>query len=126
MRQLQLNISSTGNEFVRQGKQLIVRVEVLRSLCANSISALRSHALWLLKPVHNALVWDAFVWQSPIMAWLLPATQLVPATQLAHSFAIGMVPAMTSMQNATSMTSMQNERRHAKPCHRTAALNQSV
>lgn len=44
MRNLQSNISTIGNTIVRQGSQLIVRSEVLRSLCADSIAALASYA----------------------------------------------------------------------------------
>ena len=54
MRQLQMNIGTVGKTIVRQGFKLIVRVEVLRSLCANSDSALRLYASRLLRIARGA------------------------------------------------------------------------
>jgi len=50
MRKLQCTISTFGNNMgntlVRQGNKLIVRGEVLRTLCANSLDALALYASW--------------------------------------------------------------------------------
>ena len=68
MRQLQMNIGTVGKTIVRQGFQLIVRVEVLRSLCANSGSALRLYASRLLRIARGA------AWHEPSMVGMKHAS----------------------------------------------------
>jgi len=100
MRNFQNNISNFGNVVnrvvVRQGNQLVVRIESLRSLRASrSISALYSYAselaLWLRD--------DA--WQGLSLAW--------------HKKHVGTVACFV-----TAVTK-QDQRRHPIMCHRTAA-----
>ena len=98
MRQLQSNISTLGKTIVRQGNQLIVRVGVLRSLRANSLSALRDYASRLF-----AVLCDV-VWQ------VSGITRVKPAACTARCFA----------------QAMQHPRGHAMSCHRTAAPQRSA
>jgi len=98
MRNLQMNISTVGKAIVRQSKQLVVRVEVLRSLGANSLSALDFYASQL------ALALGDCIWQG------LCETRVKPRVAAVSCFA----PAMAAVAN-------QHQRRHQIMCHRTAA-----
>ncbi len=66
MRKVQNIISTFGTIIARQGKQLVVRIESLRSLCARFLSALSSYASELALGLRN----DA--WQGLCMTWWLP------------------------------------------------------
>ncbi|MCA9232017.1 MAG: hypothetical protein KDA57_15320 [Planctomycetales bacterium] len=94
MRNLLSNISIFGNVIVRQGNQLIVRGEVLRSLCANSIEALAIDASLLLGELADAL-----------RSWPGTLCGMKPRVRMALCFA----------------TVKQTPRRHYVTCHRTAA-----
>ena len=101
MRKLQNTVSTLGNENVRQGKSLIVRVEALRSLCARYVSALSSYASQLV----NALRSDA--WQRPCFTWL-PKHWL-----LGHAGTVSCF---------VTQVTKQDQRRHTMiMCHRAAA-----
>ena len=98
MRQLQMNIGTVGKTIVRQGFQLIVRVEVLRSLCANSGSALRLYASRLLRIARGA------AWHEPSMVGMKHASVMACCPTPADMAAAG-----------------QHRRRHEIACLRTAA-----
>jgi len=55
MRKLHSHVSTLGNLLVRQGRQLIVRDEALRSLCASIITLLHSYASRLEVELRDAL-----------------------------------------------------------------------
>lgn len=96
MRKLQNIISTLGNEIIRQGNSLIVRVEALRSLCASLSSALYSSASSLVIKLRD----DA--WQGPCFTWLHQPVGTVA----------GFVTVVTT----------PDQRRHAMiMCHRAAA-----
>ena len=65
MRKIQLNISVVGNVIVRQSDKLIVSIDILRSLCVESLSALRRYVSPLLGDTQ---------WQEPGMTWINPVT----------------------------------------------------
>lgn len=48
------NLQTTISTIVRQGSQLIVRGEVLRSFCANSLNALANYASWQIAKLSDA------------------------------------------------------------------------
>ena len=103
MRKLQNTVSTLGNVNVRQGNQLIVGVEALRSLCANLYSALRSYTSRL------AIVLRRDVWQGPSASWL---PSIIDGTRLDTG---------TSFASAIKAVVKRPERRHQIMCHRTAA-----
>ena len=94
MRNLQLNISTVGT-YLRQGSQLISRIEDLRSLRAH-FSALHLYAFRLVNLVRNP------IWQVPSVTGLKPAMA-------------------RCMAPATSAQAMQHKRRHEITCHAAAA-----
>ena len=98
MRKLQSTISTIvsnmGNTIVRLGNQLIVRGEVLRSLCANSLDALAFYASRLLAELSDA----SRPWPSVMYG-------MKPCVRTALCFA----------------TVKQTTRRHDIACHRTVA-----
>ena len=99
MRKLQNTVSTLGNVNVRQGNQLVVRVEALRSLCASFLSALHSYASGLADRVRL----DA--WQGPAMTW----------------FNEPRVGTATCLGMAIKAIVKQDQRRHEIMCHRAAA-----
>ena len=103
MRKFQNIISIFGNGIVRQGNQLVVRIEFLRSLGANSNSALHFYASQLALWLRN----DA--WQGPYQACNKPRLGTAPcfAPAIATSFVVAVVK--------------QDQRRHQIMCHRAAA-----
>jgi len=107
MRKLQNIISIFGNVVtdivVRQGNQLVVRIESLRSLRARHLSTLRSYASEL------ALVLRSGDWQGPYLAWNKP--RVGTATCFASAMTTSLVAAVVK----------QDQRRHQIMCHRAAA-----
>jgi|GEM_PF-2014375 len=100
MRKLQNIVSNLGNILVRQGNQLVVRIESLRSLRASSqLSALYSYALQLA----SRLGGDA--WQGPS-----PMACKKPRVGKAACFAA-----------VITVVVKHNPRRHEIMCHRAAA-----
>ena len=95
MRKLQNTVSYFGNVNVRQGNQLVVRVEALRSLCASFLSALPKCASKLAKSLRD----DA--WQA-----LYAMRQVLPVGTVGCL----VTPVITHRQ-----------RRHEIMCHRAAA-----
>ena len=105
MRKLQNIISIFGNVLVRQGYQLVVRIESLRSLRASSsISALRYYAFEL------ALVLRHGAWQGPSPAWSL--------LLISNTARVGTASCFASVGKESVVK--QDQRRHQIMCHRTA------
>ena len=101
MRKLQNTVSTLGNENVRQGNSLNVRVEVLRSLCARYVSALFSNASQRVAKLRG----DA--WQGPYFTWL-PTHWLLGQAGTVDCF--------------VTLVTKQDQRRHRIiMCHRAAA-----
>ena len=71
MRKIQNIISTFGTIIARQGKQLVVRIESLRSLCARFLSALSSYASELALGLRND-AWQGLLTGGLCMTWWLP------------------------------------------------------
>lgn len=99
MRKLQNIISNFGKQIVRQGNELVVRIDALRSLRASS-SAL-SHGASALSLADYWLGMVGRSWQAPAMAVA----------------AIGTVGCTTT----DTYVVKQPQRRHQIMCHRAAA-----
>ena len=98
MRNFQNIISTFGNVLVRQGNQLVVRIESLRYLRATFLSALPSYASELAIGLRD----DA--WQALYLTWLKP-----------HVCTVG------SFASPITGVVKQGQRRHQIMGHRTAA-----
>jgi len=114
MRKLQNIISTFGTRLVRQGNQLVVRIESLRSLRARSQS--RSALSALLSSASEPARWlreDA--WQGSYHAWS-PSHCDTARVGTATCFATAIAACFKQ-----AAVVKQQQRRHLIMCHRTAA-----